>query len=88
MVLTATRPLLLLAAVVSSTESGEQAVLDIGVIGLGDNTGAPLLWIFTVCLAVVCSVEFCSQSGAFTNFHSGASDTRVVTSLEKNSSIV
>ena len=90
--LTATTPLFLLAVVFSSADCGEYTVFDKGVIGFGDNTGPQLFWVLFVCWIVVCSavgaVIFASRSYEFKIFHSGASDTSVVTSLEKNSSIV
>ena len=92
MKLTATSPLFLLAVVLSSADGGEFTVFDKGVMGFGDNTGPQLFWVLLVCWIVVCSavgaVIFASRSDAFKIFHSGASDTSVVTSLEKNSSIV
>ena len=73
----------------SSTESGDHVLLDAGVIGLGDNPGTKLLAVGTVIADCVIPapadvVRVLERS----NFQSGASDTRVVTSLEKNSSMV
>ena len=90
--LTATGPLFFLAVVFSSADCGEHTVFDKGVIGFGENTGPKLVWGLFVCWIVVCSAVGAmllgSRSHVFRIFHSGASDTSVVTSLEKNSSIV
>ena len=90
--LTATRPLFFLAVVFSSADCGEHTVFDKGVIGFGENTGPKLFWRLFVCWVVAASavggVLLASRSHVFKIFHSGASDTSVVTSLEKNSSIV
>ena len=87
--LTAIVPVFLLP--VSSTESGEHVAYDTGVTGLGEKIPITLLLQFA-CPDVV----FCKHVPALadtlrltrSNFHSGASDTSVVTSLEKKSSIV
>ena len=88
--LTAIVPVFLLP--VSSTESGEHVAYDTGVTGLGEKIPITLLLQFACCPDVV----FCKHVPALadtlrltrSNFHSGASDTSVVTSLEKKSSIV
>ena len=87
--LTATAPVFLK---LSSTERGDQVVFDTGVTGLGDKIGATVFWTFSVCtIEAGCTTVLVAVDGARltrSNFHSGASDTSVVTSLEKKSSML
>ena len=74
----------------SSTESGDHVLFDAGVMGLGDKPWPKVFPVWAVkpdCVIPV-PVEVDVTVWERSNFQSGASDTRVVTSLEKNSSIV